>query len=81
MADLQASPISDRNGALEEAFVDDYLRTQGHTREGVQCLPPEIAKRILTEATRAADSRLAEIESRARRVHGIHHESLPVAQK
>ena len=37
MADLQASPISDRNGALEEAFVDDYLRTQGHTREGVQC--------------------------------------------
>ena len=75
MADLQASPISDRNGALEEAFVDDYLRTQGHTHaRAFNALPPEIAKRILTEATRAADSRLAEIESRARRVHGIHHE-------
>ena len=38
-------PMEDPNGHLEQAFIDEYLRLQGHEPEAVRLLPPDQAKR------------------------------------
>jgi hypothetical protein len=51
---------------LEEAFVDDYLRGHGYSRELLAHLPRAAASRILAEAEAEASVLLAQIESRTR---------------
>lgn len=74
MSVVPTTPTTDPNAVLEQALVEEYLSAHGYTRETVERLPPETARHIMAEATRAADARLAEIESRARWVEGLHHE-------
>lgn len=51
--------------ALEQAFVDDYLRSRGYTRELLTHLPRRAAERLLAEAEADASLLLAQIESRS----------------
>jgi hypothetical protein len=65
-------PMEDPNGHLEQAFIDEYLRLQGHEPEAVRLLPPDQAKALLEAASTYAAGRLAEFEARAHYVHEIH---------
>lgn len=62
MADITRadSPLA----ILEQAFVDDYLRGRGYSREMLTHLPRATAERILAEAEEEASLLLAQIESR-----------------
>lgn len=64
---------SDPHRSLEEAWVDEYLRAHGCSREKLRGLPPDDARALLAEATRAAAERLTEIECRMQWLQGIHH--------
>lgn len=49
---------------LEAAFVDDYLRGRGYSRDQLARMPRAAADRILAEAEAEASLLLAQIESR-----------------
>ena len=62
MADITRadSPLA----VLEQAFVDEYLRGRGYSRDLLSRLPRATAERILAEAEEEASLLLAQIESR-----------------
>lgn len=60
------SIVNDALAALEAAFVDDYLRGRGYSRETLSELPRRAAERILAEAEAEASVLLAQIEARTR---------------
>jgi hypothetical protein len=62
MADI--SPSDSPLAILEQAFVDEYLRGHGYTRDMLADLPRAAAERILAEAEEEASLLLAQIESR-----------------
>lgn len=70
--DPDARAMEDPEGRLEQAFIDEFLRSRGLDQASVHRLPPEEARRILAEASSYATSRLAEIEARAHYVHQLH---------
>ena len=57
--------------ALEQAFVDEYLRGRGYSRESLAQLPRRIAERLLAEAEAEASVLLAQIESRSHYLSGM----------
>ena len=71
---IDTRPSEDPEAPLENAFIDEYLRSRGHDLESVRALPPAEADRLLTEASVYAASKLAEVESRAHFVHEIHRD-------
>lgn len=64
--------MSDRQTQLVEHYIEEYLKTRGHTWQSVHALPPDEAKRIFIAASTYASTRLAEIEARAHAVEDIH---------
>jgi hypothetical protein len=61
----------DPEGRLEQALIDQFLNARGLDAAAVRALPVAEAKRVLTEASTYAASKLAEIEARAHFVHQI----------
>lgn len=59
---------------LEEALIDEFLRARGHDRRSVHALPEDQARRLLTDASVHASSKLSEVEARAHYVHELHGE-------
>ena len=64
--------MQDPEGQLEKALIDEFLRARGLDSDAVRALPDEDAKRILTEASVYAATKLAEVGARAHYVHDIH---------
>jgi hypothetical protein len=62
-------PSSGVEGALECAFLDEFLSALGHTFQSIEKLTQARREALLREAY--ATSRLAEIESRARFVKDL----------
>ena len=67
-------PLEDPEGPLETALIEEFLRARGLDSVVLQTLPPDTAKRVLTEASVYAATKLAEIEARAHFVHEIHRQ-------
>jgi hypothetical protein len=67
-----AQPMQDPEGQLEEALIEGFLRARGLDADALRALPDEEAKRILTEASVYAATRLAEVDARAHYIHEIH---------
>ena len=67
-----AQPMQDPEGQLEQALIDEFLRARGLDSDAVRALSDEDAKRILTEASVYAATKLAEVDARAHYVHDIH---------
>jgi hypothetical protein len=65
-------PMEDPQAALERAFIEEYLKSVGHTLRGLHELPAEQVKTLLRAATLYAATRLAEVEARAGYLHEIH---------
>lgn len=66
--------MQDRQGQLERALIDEYIRARGFDPRRVNELPDEQLRRLLTDASIYAAAKLAEVESRAHYVHEIHGE-------
>jgi hypothetical protein len=58
-------PSSGVQGALECAFLDEFLSALGHTFQSIEMLTKARREALLREAAEYATLRLAEIESRA----------------
>jgi len=69
-----ARAMEDPEGQLEKALIDEFLRARGLDSGALHALPEDETKRVLTEASVYAGTKLAEIEARARFVHDIHSE-------
>jgi hypothetical protein len=67
-----ARPLGDPEAQLETALIDEFLRARGLDSAALHAMPEDQAKRVLTEASVYAATRLAEVESRAHFVHEIH---------
>ena len=57
---------------LERMYIKVYLRGKGHTLQSLHTLPEKEAKRLMTEASLFASTKLAEVETRAQFVQEIH---------
>ena len=64
--------MTDPEGQLENALIEEFLRARGLDSSALHALPEDEAKRVLTEASVYAATRLAEVEARAHFVHAIH---------
>lgn len=66
--------LEDPEAQLERALIEEFLRARGLDSVALLALPPDTAKRLLTEASMYAAMKLAEVESRAHFVHEIHRQ-------
>jgi hypothetical protein len=65
-------PMEDPQAALERAFIEEYLKTRGHTLRSLHDLPEDQVTALLRSASLYAAIKLAEVEARATYVHEIH---------
>ena len=68
-------PMEDPQASLERAFIEEYLKTRGHSLRGLHVLPEEQVNALLRAASLYAATKLAEVEARAAYVHEIHGSS------
>jgi hypothetical protein len=61
----EPSVAEDRESALEQMLIDQYLAGKGYSLAAWQKLPAEEAKQLMIEACRYAALRLTEIDSSA----------------
>lgn len=64
--------VGDPFASLELRFIDEYLRLRGHDPETLRARTDPEARRLLTDASTYAATRLTEVESRAHYVHEMH---------
>lgn len=57
---------------LERELITEYLRSQCPRKDGLHGLPEATVRQLMTEASRYASARLAELELRARWVENVH---------
>jgi hypothetical protein len=69
-----ARAMEDPESRLENALIEEFLRARGLDSSALRELPETEAKRVLTEASVYAATKLAEVEARAHFVHSIHGE-------
>jgi hypothetical protein len=65
-------PLEEPQAALERAFIDEYLRANGHDRRALYQLPGDQVRGVLREAALYAAAKLAELEARSHYIHEIH---------
>jgi hypothetical protein len=75
----ERSKMEDPTAKLERMYVEEYLKTKGHTWKSVHALSEMERKRILTEASTYASVKLAEVEGKAKVVDELHGSSGPKA--
>jgi hypothetical protein len=64
--------MEDPQASLERAFIEEYLKTRGHTLGSLRDLPADQVNALLKGASLHAAVKLAEVEARAAYVHEIH---------
>lgn len=64
--------MQDPDARLARMFLEEYLRTKGHTLDSLFRLPQPEAKQIMIEASTYASVKLAEISDKAELVHQLH---------
>jgi hypothetical protein len=67
-----ARAMEDPEGKLENALIEEFLRARGLDSRALHALPEEEAKRVLSQASVYAATKLAEVEARAHFIHEIH---------
>jgi hypothetical protein len=66
------SPIADPNAILERTLIADFIRARGYDPSRLHELPEADRRRLESDASTYAASRLAEMEARAHYVHELH---------
>ena len=63
---MKTESYTGTQSALERKFIEQYLNSRGYRSEDLKDLPAPLSRRLITEASRYASLKLAEIESKAR---------------
>ena len=66
--------MEDPREPLGQALIEEFFRARGIDPAALHALPEAEAKRVLTEASIYASTKLAEIEARAHFVHEINRD-------
>ena len=66
--------MEDPGGRLGQALIEEFFLGRGIDPAALDALPEAQARRLLTEASVYASTRLAEVEARAHFVHEIHRD-------
>jgi hypothetical protein len=66
------SALEDPLGQLERAFIEEFVRREGHDPLMLHDLPEPQRRALLKDASTYAAGKLTEVESRAHFVHDIH---------
>lgn len=64
----------DRQGELERAFIEQFIRARGYDPLTLHELPEDQRNALLKAASMYAATKLTEVEARAHFVHEIHGE-------
>jgi hypothetical protein len=70
--EIAGRPVEDPLASLENAFIEEFLRTRGLDRAALALMPAEQAAQLSKEASAYAAGRLTELESRAHYLHELH---------
>ncbi|HNP72351.1 MAG TPA: hypothetical protein PLO33_08390 [Kouleothrix sp.] len=65
-------------GHLERAYIEQYLRSQGHTLASLATLPKPQAELLMRAASLYASAHLAEVETRSHLVEDMHGGTAPM---
>ncbi len=57
---------------LEQALIDEYLRSSGHDPARLSELPESEREALLKRASIHASTKLSEVEARSRLLHDLH---------
>jgi hypothetical protein len=71
------TPLQPPLSQLERALIEEFLRSRGCDPAEVPHLPPEQRHELLTQASRHASARMAEVEARSHYLHDIHDAEAP----
>jgi hypothetical protein len=66
------SALEDPLSQLERAFIEEFVRREGHDPLMLHDLPEPLRHALLKDASTYAAGKLTEVESRAHFVHDIH---------
>jgi hypothetical protein len=64
--------MQDPQAHLARKYVEEFLRSKGLSAESVRDLPPEIAHRMMVDASTYAALKLAEVEKKSQIVQDLH---------
>ncbi len=64
--------MQDPTAQLGKMYIEEFLRSKGHTWESVCQLPKEEAKKLMTDASTYAAVKLAEVYAKAHTVEELH---------
>ena len=70
--DPDARATEDPTAHLEQALIEDFIRTHGHDPASLYEMPIDQRDRLQKEAAAHAAAKLAEVASRAHFVHELH---------
>lgn len=73
MAEEKNRSLASPQAKLEKMYIEEYLREKGFLAKDLTTLPEKEAVSLMTEASRYASLKLAELESQARLHTKIHH--------
>jgi len=71
-ANTDIPPMEDQTAHLERALIEQYIFMHGVEPARLRELPPDERTRLLREAVTSTALKLAEVESRAHYVQGLH---------
>lgn len=72
--DRDIPPPEDPQAMLERSYIQAFLKTKGLSIQDLAGLPEDIAKALMTEASKYASSKLVEVEMRSKLIHDLHGE-------
>jgi len=64
--------LEEPQAVLEKRYIEEYLRSKGHTVQSLRELPEAEAKQFMIEASTYASTRLAEMEKRTQLLQALH---------
>jgi hypothetical protein len=65
-------PLEEPLAELERRIIEDYIRDHGHEPAALRASADPTARRILTDASVYAATRLSEVEARSHYVRELH---------
>lgn len=70
--DTDTPPPEDPQAKLERSYIEAFLKTKGLSLKDLSVLPADTVKELMTEASRYASNKLAEVETRSKLINELH---------
>ena len=72
MEDTYDFVLEDKQAELARTFIEERLQSQGYSFKTICDLPPDVARRVMIDASVYASVKMAEVEDKAHFVHSLH---------